>query len=559
MMTENRREQRYREILQIVREETGAEVEDLAVRRVLARLRVPPRRLQARVRLRLFLWLGAGGIAATAAALFMWLAPHPAVDTPPLSSVDSGVVALVRASGLVARQTHAGVAVSAGAIAFAPGERAELGARASLDFEVGERARLSFAGPATLRRDADRVWTLSRGLVHVWVNPAAVGPPFVLRAGGDEIIVTGTELSVAVDASSRASVVVRRGHVLVRGDRARRAVEVSAGERVGEAVGVLDPFAKEAPVLSAPWWGGGDLHHPSGYVSLLSEPTEADASVAGVAVGVTPVLVRWPAGQAALTLSAARRPLWHTRLDVAAGQTTRVAAHLENEAALSPQHKPKAPTALPTWQELLAQGRCADLGQAMEGARGLLLVGECHVRRTERAEALVAYREVTRAYPPTAEVEVAWFEVARIAGDLGDDEAARAGIDAYLKSFARGRFAADIALRRCELEAKERRLEAARRCLDEQLAKHPEAVRRTAALRLQASVCRAQGDFVAAQATYRELLARRDLGDDAEQVRYQVVEVTRLGRLTGLDASIADYLTHHPNGPHAAEVRRLRP
>ncbi len=549
---------RYRELLGVVRDETEVGLDARTLRDIEDRVLLPRRATPALSGMRLSRAWIAGLAGAALAGGVVWLAPAWRARHVPALEGDRSVATLARSSGDVLRRNAAGEAIAPEEPRVGLGDGVTLAEGAVLDLEVERRARLSFIGPVRGGRDTDGSWVLDRGVVHVWVRPGAQGAPLVLRAGEEQITVTGTDLSVGVGDEGKLSVMVHHGTVVVRGPQAGRELRLGAGESLGPALAGAAP-SHERP---APWWGEAA---DTGYLAVRSTPPGATARLGGWQLGSTPVLVRWPVGMHELVLSTGEIEAWSKQVRVEPRRTTQVAVEL---TAAEPTRRASSPASV--WKDLLARGACAELAgavaelrrgvpAAVDGARGLLLLGECHLRRGDRAAALSTYAALSTSYAPSAEFEAAWFEAARLHAEVGDVPGARRAIERYLTTFPRGRFVAEVSLRRCELDAAEGRQPEARRCLDEHLMKYPQALRRTAALLLHAEICRSAGDFGPALASYRELLARRDLGDQAEVVRYRRVTLIREAGLAGLGAAVADYLAHHPDGPHADEMGKLLP
>jgi hypothetical protein len=278
---------------------------------------------------RRWLWLGAGGLAATTAAVASVIAfggwhpfggggdaggsPAPVASAAPASAVQPAASAapaalvgvISRFSGEVMidgirRPDTFDHAVGPGALLATGDGRVDVQFGDASGLSLGPRSRLE------LRRfDAQSVELAVDGTVDVEVAPRSAGQRFVVVAGTQTIEVRGTQFRVRRDATG-THVACRHGLVAVRDASgevsvgAAKEVDVRAGAAVHDArvaamtQAELAELATATPVTTPAW-------SPAGGAATVELALEADAPravrVDGVELGDAPMRVRVTPGR----------------------------------------------------------------------------------------------------------------------------------------------------------------------------------------------------------------------------------------------------------------------
>jgi hypothetical protein len=418
-----------------------------------------------------------------------------------------------------------------------------------------------------MSRDAAGHFSLGAALADLHVAPHAQEAPFTLEVSGSVVRVLGTTFRVESRDGRLGALHVFEGRVELtpEGLPAR----TIAGGEAYLAPGV-SAVSLEPPAFSAPWWSMTASAY--GHLAVESEPSGAEVLLDGRAVGSTPLLIRWPAGSHDVALALGRRA-WRADVELERDVVRRLRAVLvEPEPEPEPAPAPRGTAvekAVDLWRtaaELLERRDCPSLQlvvaqlvaretAAQARGRAEMMSAECLLRREDRAGALAAFQNVVARYADTPSAEAALFETAKLEAELGAPASALATLDTYLRRFPSGQFAEAAHMRRCELLLGSRRLDLGRACLEAYRTAFPEGLRRQQALLLLANVERAERRWAEAVELYRAYLTRPEARRE-EEARYNLVECSYHGRLSGLRAAATAYLERFPSGAHSDEVRR---
>lgn len=559
-------EAELRAAVEAARRVTDAQpTDDVRVRAVYRRIEEQRRashRLSAGVR-----WLiASGALVGTAAAVLavLQLRPH---------SIETHVAApiyaeLVRRSGEV-RITAASQGGTPGSetTRLAQATRLQLDRDARVDLRLATAA-VSLHGPATLHLGPALVPTLEDGIAVFSVQPQPPGAIYRVLVGDSTVSVHGTQFVLQAQATTLEATRVSEGAVHITGADAASTVVLRPGEQDGE-LSAEAQAALATTRFDAPWWSES-VAATTGLIEVHSTPKGADVEIAGVSVGVTPLLVRWPTGHREVAVRAAGFREWHGSTNVAPRATSRLAIVLETLAPSPPvvaaERRPR-PASDP-WrlaEASLAARQCSRLDgqvqklvaqspQPEDKARALLLGAECHLRTRHKKRALQLYERIANEYPETITAGSARFEAAKISTELGDTSQALSYIETYLAKYRSGTFIEPASFRRCDLLIRLRRLDEADRCLAAYVDTYPHEERTGDALLLRATLAHGKKAWSMAADLYGRYLSRNPGAERAEQALFKRIQCLREGRLPGLREAVTAYRKQFPNGPHAAEM-----
>lgn len=499
-------------------------------------------------------WIAGGALAAAAAAAVLFFVAKPADRTPPALATVVYRAGDVRTAGEVVTE----------ASALRPGSKVIVDDGARIDLEIDGVARIAAVGPSTIERTSDGV-AMRDGAAAFAVRPHPADRPFVVAVGTERVVVRGTRFDVHATSGRVAAVHVEEG--LVDVEAAGKIVAVPAGKEHGDG-------KTEAIVatLEDVWW---DTAPSDAYLYVDTKPSGARIRIDGTDLGRAPILVRWAAGDFEVEASLDGHESASERVTIAAERPARVEIALskivtDTDVTVIDEPKPtkrrvrRRRNATPDpWDEarrLLQERRCDRLDVVVEALvarsktkaesnRAKLLSAECRLRRGERKRALSLYRAI--------DAEAARFEVAKILADDGAAKSALEAFDAYLARHPKGRFEDVASMRRCEVLVTLGRLAKAESCLVE-YRRRPAGVRRRQADLLYAELLRRGGRCAEAIGVFEKVLANRPSRSEAERARYRIAQCHVRAKAPAAKAAVDAYLEHHPNGRHAAEVRKWR-
>lgn len=517
-------------------------------------------------------WFVGATFAVTAAVVLVsWSLTREVLKPLPEAHIAlrTGAVELLHADGTV--DSNEASAVGGGA-----GFRLGAGARVDLDFSG--QARVGLRGPTVARLGADRRLAIEFGAAHFVVAKRARTDPFTVQAGDSRVVVRGTRFSIEVSAGRLSRVVVVEGTVELQGPHSQ---VLHAGESFVDDVSA-GLGSGEVETLDGPWFEAQVAQ--AGYLRVTAVPREGQVKIDGVAVGLTPLLIRSPSGVREVEVASDGMGLWHQQIEVKAGQRTEVRASLEPEvvAVAGPANEssptvrpPRAPSRgrLPAqetdpWgiaEASLAAKNCIALDKQIrklrfdDTVRARLMRAECRLRRGDRRGALPLYLEVVEKHPGTAAAETALFESSKLRVELLLHREALAGFEQYLRLYPQGRFAAAASFRLCEVQIDLLQLDRARACLDHYHLTFPREPRAADSLFLSATIARSQGHWAEAADLYRGYAQSLPLPPRREEALFLRIVCLQRGELLGMKQAVAEYLSAYPAGAHAEALRALNP
>jgi len=272
-------------------------------------------------------------------------------------------------------------------------------------------------------RDGSVVVALDRGAVTCEVAPRSKRAPFVVEAGETRVTVIGTRFTVH-RVGAHATVSVEHGLVEVADTNMTELVRAGERFRPGEAV-TPEPLASEAPAAA--------VVAPAPAAPVASAPAAHGPSLAAVAGVIDAHGTARPSHERHLALD--RGPRADARVDDARIGHARVGdARIEDTRARAPAAA-EGPAASVAVAVPVAADRQPGPGASRGSAQVLFeLAAQLEVRDPEAA---------LRIYGEIATGEDAWgasasFASARLEAEGGQDVAARAACEDYLRRFPRG-------------------------------------------------------------------------------------------------------------------------
>lgn len=328
------------------------------------------------------------------------------------------------------------------------------------------------------------------------------------------VLVTGTLFAVEAMPGTPTLVSVYRGTVLVGApDQAR--IPVSAGQswRVGEdAAGPVDPDARALMVEHdaaprPPASGSGTLRiegAPRGAVAWLGEQR----------LGRTPLVARLAAGPAELRIAAPGYRDVALTAEVRDGEASSVAHGLTPQA---PDDSRTAGQVEPSAVSQSRPGRGQATAPALQTAEDLYRAAEAAIARGERVRAQDLLQTLIARHPGDDLVDVALYELGRLAFDGGDLAAARRHIDQVLARDRDPVFREPAAYLRCRVDVSAGAAGAAISCLGRFRQRYPHSPHDAAALALLAALQHGQGSCDLAVPLLAEYLRRYAAGPFATE------------------------------------------
>jgi TolA-binding protein len=330
------------------------------------------------------------------------------------------------------------------------------------------------------------------------------------------VVVTGTLFAVEALPGAPTRVSVYRGSVEV-GPPGQARIAVSAGQSWRADQAAAGPVAGDAQELMAehdhtvlpPEGAAGTLRiegAPRGAVAWLGERR----------LGRTPLIARLPAGRVTLHVSAPDHRDVEIAAEVRPGEVSRVAHGLALHASAA-----DAPAALR--ERVTGAGASAGRGLATtpapHTAEDLYRAAESAIGRGERAHAQGLLHALVARHPGDELVDVALYELGRLAFDDGDLAAARRHLDQVLARRGDPVFLEPAAYLRCRVDVAARAEDVALACLARFRQDHPRSPHDAAALALLAALQHGRGRCDLAVPLLAEYLRRYPDGAFATEAR----------------------------------------
>lgn len=446
-----------------------------------------------------------------------------------------------------------------------PVEALSLSADAMVRARLGAEGRITLRGPAALavvdHAPADgpadaRVDRLSSGNTRLRLERGVLVVDYDRRSGGTLavetpdalVVVTGTLFAVEVEPGAPTRVSVQRGSVRV-GPPGQARIGVAAGQSWRADQAAAGPVAADADALMtdhdlAPLPPG----EAAGTLRIEGAPRGAVAWLGEHRLGRTPLIARLPAGPVTLRIAAPG----HRDVDLAAevrpGEVSSVAHGLAPDASggaggPDARGRPEAsgdsggPGGADGLRPLGAAGervagaagtaragRGQALGPGPRTAEELYRAAEDAIARGERARARELLHALVARHPGDGLVDVALYELGRLAFDDGDLHAARRHLDEVLARRGDPVFLEPAAYLRCRLDVAAGADGAAVACLERFRQRHPLSPHDAAALALLAALQHGRGRCDLARPLLDQYLRRYPGGAFATEAR------TRLDR-----------------------------
>jgi TolA-binding protein len=395
-------------------------------------------------------------------------------------------------------------------------EALSLSADAVVRARLGDQGRITVRGPATLAvaehasqggsehgSDSGRTsghagqaslltrLRMQRGVLVVDYQRQGART-LAIETDDTRVLVTGTVFAVEAMPGTPTRVSVYRGTVLVgASDQAR--IPVSAGQswRVGQdAAGPMDPDAQalmaehdQAPRPPA---------HGSGTLRIEGAPHGAVAWLGAQRLGQTPLVARLDAGPAELRIAAPGYRDVTLTAEVRDGEASSVAHGLTPEA---PQDY-RTPGQIGPAHSAVSQsrpGRGQATAPAPQTAEDLYRAAEAAIARGERAQAQDLLQTLIARHPADDLVDVALYELGRLAFDGGDLAAARRHVDEVLARDRDPVFREPAAYLRCRVDVAAGAIDGAIGCLSRFRQRYPQSPHDAAALALLAALQHGRG------------------------------------------------------------------
>jgi ferric-dicitrate binding protein FerR (iron transport regulator)/tetratricopeptide (TPR) repeat protein len=562
----------YAAAVKAARGEAGEDIEEIVTS---VELRVAATLAQQHVaqptghKMRWSLGLAAALVATASVLVVLW----PSPETPPDETQFSGAMRVVlRAGGIVLLPKRGDSPLAFDTVRLEEGTRMQLDAAARIDVALGDAGRMVLKGPAQASLSAARVPELIAGSAAFEIASRRGHAPFVVRAGGTDVVVHGTRFALAVEGGRLVRLAVTEGTVELRPKAGEAAPPrfVQAGEAYS-AGDTQAPAVLPQGVFDEPWWAHGGENKAMGYLTIGSRPDAAQARINGFLLGQTPVLVLWPAGEHRVQLDSAGYEPWSAAVTVE-GEPKSVAPKLSPIVGKPSPREDRRPAGDP-WalaRSLVEQHRCAALATHLdllrahsatdeERARARSLDAECSLRTGGRRRALEVFQSIVADFGATATAELALFESATLQDELDEPGEALATVERYVARYPSGEFAAAAAFRRCDLLLRLEHPAQARECLESFRARFSESPRAADAALLLAASAFAAERWPEAAGLYSEYLSRAPNAKRAEEALYHLIVCQKRGGLDGLGPTVEQYLARYPNGAYADWVREVRP
>jgi hypothetical protein len=294
--------------------------------------------------------------------------------------------------------------------------------------DVAPESNVSFGSA----RDGSVIVALDRGAVTCEVAPRSKRAPFVVEAGETRVTVIGTRFTVH-RVGAHATVSVEHGLVEVADTNMTELVHAGERFRPGEPV-TLEPLASEAPAAAVV----GPASAPAAPVATAPaahRPSGAALAAVGAVVAARDTARAWHARHLALDRGARAG----ARVDEARSDDARIDDARIDDARARARAAPEGPAASVAVAVPVAADRQPGLGARAGASRSSAqvlfeLAAQLEVRDPEAA---------LRIYGEIATGEDAWgasasFASARLEAEGGQDAAARAACEDYLRRFPRG-------------------------------------------------------------------------------------------------------------------------
>lgn len=427
-----------------------------------------------------------------------------------------------------------------------PVEALSLSADALVRARLGDQGRITVHGPAALAvvaheqapdRDgpgaraagddlghmsADTRLRLERGVLVVDYERQS-GRTLVVETPDALVVVTGTRFAVEVEPGAPTRVSVQRGSVRV-GPPGHATIAVSAGQSWRADQTAAGPVAGEAEALMREH---GDAPLPpesaAGTLRIEGAPHAAVAWLGERRLGRTPLIARLPAGPVTLRIQSPGHRDAEIAAEVRPGEVSSVAHGLAPGAA----EDADAPAAGERVSGAAATARPAR-GQPMtpapRPAENLYRAAEAAIARGERARARDLLDTLVTRHPGDDLVDVALYELGRLAFDDGDLAAARRHLDRALARQGDPVFLEPAAYLRCRVDVAAGADAAAVTCLERFRQRHPQSSHDAAALALLAALQHGRNRCDLARPLLAEYLRRYPDGAFATEAQ------TRLAR-----------------------------
>lgn len=409
-------------------------------------------------------------------------------------------------------------------------EALSLSAGAVVRARLGDQGRITLRGPAALvvaehggagaRDRAGRAsgltrLRLDRGVLVVDYRRQGART-LAVETADSLVLVTGTLFAVEAMAGAPTRVSVHRGAVLVGApDQARIPVAAGQSWRVGEdAAGPVDAdagalMAEHDAAPRPPASGSGTLRiegAPRGAVAWLGEQR----------LGQTPLVARLAAGPAELRIAAPGHRDVTLTAEVRDGEASSVAHGLTPQA---PQDSRTAGQAGPAHGAVSQSrpGRGQATAPAPRTAEDLYRAAEAAIARGERAHAQDLLQILVARHPGDDLVDVALYELGRLAFDDGDLAAARRHVDQVLARDRDPVFREPAAYLRCRVDVAAGAVDGAIACLTRFRQRYPRSPHDAAALALLAALQHGRGSCDLAVPLLGEYLRRYAAGPFATE------------------------------------------
>lgn len=409
-----------------------------------------------------------------------------------------------------------------------------LGAGAVVRARLGDEGRITVRGPAALsvaehgdagdrggaveragRPSARTRLRLDRGVLVVDYRRQGART-LAIETADALVLVTGTLFAVEATPGTPTRVSVYRGTVLVGApDEARIPVTAGQSWRVGEAA--AGPVAPDADALMAEH-DAAPLPPASGSGTLRVEgaPRGAEVWLGEQRLGRTPLVARLAAGPAALRIAAPGYRDVTLNAEVRDGEASSVAHGLTPEAPEDPRTAGQAGPAHGAVSQS-RPGRGQATAPALHTAEDLYRAAEAAIARGERAQAQDLLQTLVARHPGDDLVDVALYELGRLAFDDGDLAAARRHVDEVLARDRDPVFREPAAYLRCRVDVAAGAVDGAIACLTRFRQRYPQSPHDAAALALLAALQHGHGSCDLAVPLLGEYLRRYAAGPFATE------------------------------------------
>lgn len=383
-------------------------------------------------------------------------------------------------------------------------EALSLGEDAVVRARLGAEGRITVRGPAALvvaehaperdRGEGGRPSALTRlrldsGVLVVDYQRQGART-LAVETADSLVLVTGTLFAVEAMPGTPTRVSVYRGTVLVGApDEAR--IPVTAGQSWHVGKDAAGPVAPDARALMAEHDAAPrPPARRSGTLRIEGAPRGAVAWLGEQRLGRTPLVARLPAGPAELRIAAPGYRDVALTAEVRDGEASSV-AH-----GLTPETAQDARTAGQPGAGAVSQsrpGRGQAMAPALQTAEDLYRAAEAAIARGERAQAQDLLQTLIARHPGDDLVDVALYELGRLAFDDGNLAAARRHVDQVLARDRDPVFREPAAYLRCRVDVAAGADAAAIACLSRFRQRYPQSPHDAAALAMLAALQHGQG------------------------------------------------------------------